>query len=294
MNNRYLGLDLGTSALKAVLLENQQIIRSILVPYEGRKVSRFYDAVLQAFRALKPEEKADSLKGIAISSQVGTYILDGEKEISWSSALGEEELPGLLDRYPEDVFVKRLGMNHPLLVSYPLPRFLAIRKAYPNVRQIRMEKDDLLYRLTGQDVSDPFTWRGLAKQDGSLSYADSFLTELNLPFSFPKLRHPGDKAGTLLPIVKEAAGITGDPTVYVGANDFYLGLLGQGIVKEGMGFDLGGTSEHLGYVSSSLVKDRKLISSPYFAGNVTYGGTASSGVSLDFGRSLATSWDIKT
>ena len=54
----------------------------------------------------------------------------------------------------------------------------------------------------------------------------------------------------------------------------------MGICNIGDAFDLSGTSEHLGYISSAL-NPRGFVSGGYFVGNCTYGGTKSSGAACD-------------
>lgn len=75
--------------------------------------------------------------------------------------------------------------------------------------------------------------------------------------------------------------------VYVGCNDFFAGLLGMGMLRAGKMFDITGTSEHLGVITDWQPDlQTTLVHGPYFQHYALYGVTASSGASLDFGRSL--------
>ena len=76
-------------------------------------------------------------------------------------------------------------------------------------------------------------------------------------------------------------GLAAGTPVYTGTSDFFAGLLGMGVCEVGDGFDLAGTSEHVGYLSESLCPDA-FISGKYFFANCTYGVTRSSGASCDF------------
>ena len=69
--------------------------------------------------------------------------------------------------------------------------------------------------------------------------------------------------------------------VYLGCNDFFAGLIGMGITKADKVFDLSGTSEHIGKISSNFEMGN-FVSGRFFDGFIAYGGTKASGVSSTF------------
>ena len=91
----------------------------------------------------------------------------------------------------------------------------------------------------------------------------------------------------------EACGLTAGTPVVTGWNDLNCGLLGTGVVRPGMGFDIGGTSEHLGLSlpgGAPLPVARALMLAPYLgdepqrrrAPACCYGVTSAGGGSLDW------------
>ena len=74
--------------------------------------------------------------------------------------------------------------------------------------------------------------------------------------------------------------------VYTGCNDFFAALAATGIGKPGDLFDITGTSEHLGGIADSMLRDAPPVSGRYFEHYVRYGVTGSSGASLDYALKL--------
>ena len=89
----------------------------------------------------------------------------------------------------------------------------------------------------------------------------------------------------------EACGLAAGTPVVTGWNDLNCGLLGTGVVRPGMGFDIGGTSEHLGVALSGAAPVRgadNLMLAPYLiddlegAVRVCYGVTSAGGGALEW------------
>ena len=136
--------------------------------------------------------------------------------------------------------------------------------------------------LTGEQISDCCSWRGLWNfEKGSISVKlkEQFAPGLELP----GMLQPTDLAGCVTSRAAMEFGLAQGTPVYVGLNDFYAGLLGMGIIREGDMFDISGTSEHVGVISREVLPT-DMVSGPYLRHCVTYGGTKASGVSCDFGR----------
>ncbi len=277
---KYLGIDLGTSALKLLLVSSEGTRLRAKCPYESADPAGWLAALKTAVAMLKKEDALEDLGAIALSSQVGTYITDTGEVIGWESDAGSKELPLVKETINREEFLQAIGMDHPDLISYPLPRLLYIQEHFPHATAVCMPKELLLQALTGNAVSDIFSWRGLCHPEKG-TYAEELLSRLGISLTLPPLANPTDKAGF---ITEEAASLYGLPEgtpVYVGCNDFFAGLLGMGVWETGSIFELSGTSEHLGVITDAPIPGRA-VSGPYFNGCATYGGTKSSGVSCDF------------
>lgn len=277
---KYLGIDLGTSALKLLLLSQDGSRQRTKCAYETTDPAGWLAALKAAITQLKQQDSLDDLAGISFSSQVGTYILDSGESISWQASCGAEELRQIKTAVSQEEFLEAIGMDHPELISYPLPRLLYIKKHFPKANAVCMPKELLIKALTGNLVSDFFSWRGLC-HPGKEAYSQALLDRFGITLSLPTLAKPTDQAGV---VTEEAAAVYGLPAgtpVYVGCNDFFAGLLGMGVWETDSIFELSGTSEHLGIITETPLKGA-FVSGAYFNGCATYGGTKSSGVSCDF------------
>lgn len=272
------GIDLGTSSVKVLLTDNGKTVSKIKKSYAENSVRAWSDAVIEALRELQ----GDKVDALSLSSQVGTYIVNDSDIISWQDAVGKEETARIKAHFSADELVKEISMPHPDIVSYPMPRLLYIKEHY-DIKKVCQPKEMIIEMLTGEFVSDKYSWRGLANLERG-EYSQRMLDFLGVDKDvLPVLKSPFDMAGTVTAAAAELTGIRQGTPVYVGCNDYYAGLLGMGIVKSGMAFDITGTSEHVGYTTSVLDKETKMVCGPYFAENVHYGVTASCGASLDYG-----------
>lgn len=272
------GIDLGTSSVKVLLTENGKTACKVKKAYADNTVKSWCDSVIAALCEL-PAERIDA---IALSSQVGTYVINGSDIISWRDAVGSEELLRVKSHFSVDEFIAEISMPHPDIASYPMPRLLYIKEHF-DVNKVCQPKETITEFLTGEYVSDKYSWRGLANLDSG-EYSLKLLEYLGIETSvLPPLKSPFDVAGYVSSEVSKLTGIKAGTPVFVGCNDYFAGLLGMGIVKSGMAFDITGTSAHIGYTSDVLDRDTKAVSGPYFAGNVNYGVTSSCGSALDFG-----------
>jgi len=275
----YIGLDLGTSSVKCLALSPEGETVKKKVGYSEISKSGWREAVLEALRSLSLEIGRENIAAIGLSSQVGTYITDREI-IGWNASAGRDELKRIKSEISKEEFLSEISMNHPDLISYPLPRLLYIKENIQKSGKVIMPKEYLTELLCGVTVSDQFSYRGLYNfTQGKLS--DNLLKRFGLDFELPKILDPTDLAGKITKEASEKSGIPEGTPVYTGCNDFFAGLLGMGITKPGAVFDLSGTSEHIGIIGEKLT-DTDMVSGNYFNGFCTYGGTKSSGVSCDF------------
>lgn len=277
-----LGIDMGTSSVK-LKFDTENGVQKQRIVYEEISPQGFWNAVCRGAR----EMDLRGIRAVGLTSQVGTYIADGETMLSWKDKAGEAELGYVLGTLDREDAIRELSMPHPKIASYPLPRLIYIKNRFPNTKKVGQPKDYLCEALTGSFVSDKFSFRGLAKLKTG-AYSEALLQKFDLAhFTLPTLMPPTGVAGYVTKEAAEATGIPQGTRVIVGCNDFFAGLLGMGIWDEGDAFDITGTSEHLGYLRGDLpTADDGLVAGSYFNLNVHYGVTASSGVSLAYGQSF--------
>lgn len=274
-----LGIDLGTSSVKVLLRHADGTVEKARATYRAETPEAWWEAVCEALSMLP----LDGVSAVGLSSQTGTYIVNGREVIGWREGAGREELDALREQYGTEVFLREIAMPHPALQSYPIPRLAYIKKHFGDVQTVCQPKDLLVLHFTGRCVSDVYTWRGLAHPDTG-RYSEFFLSALGIDSSvLPSLHSPTAVCGTVTEAAAEETGLPAGIPIVPGMNDFFASIVGMGIV-DGGAFDITGTSEHFGMVGDTLSEDTPLVSSPYLTGYVTYGVTAASGASLDFAR----------
>ncbi len=235
-----LAIDLGTSALKAVLYGvNGQVLRTSTARYEYQtpqpgwaeaNPADWWAALIEAVAALR-EAGFDlkAVQAVGLTGQMHSAVLLDEAgdplppTILWLDrrAVAETaELQAQLKLPPQQ-----------LNSTYTLPKLLWLARRHPEVlaraRCLLWPKDYLRYRLTGQLATDPTEAAGAALLDmEQQAWALERLALVNLkPEVLPPLRPAAAEAGPLLPEIAATLGLSPSTRVIVGAGDV-IALLG--------------------------------------------------------------------
>ena len=251
----YLGIDLGTSAVKAVVTDDGVVVaeasESLEVSRPGPRMSEqaprdWWRATDAAVRQLK--DLAPGVDAVGLSGQMhGAVLLDGGGEvlrdaILWNDGRSEAEcveLEELLD-------VPGLTGNR-AMPGFTAPKLLWVRRHEPSVfartRTVLLPKDYLRYRMTGEFASDMSDASGTLWLDvGGRRYSKPMLDATGLDEShMPRLVEGTDVAGVLRRDVADAWGMKPVPVVG-GAGDQAAGAVGAGAVVDGVSFVSLGTS----------------------------------------------------
>ena len=283
MGNVFLGIDLGTSSVKMVLVKDGRVVQKSTAPCDSQDPEGWIRSIRDALKQISGRSR---ITAAGLSSQTGTYIVNEKYILPWSGKEGQEELKEIRERFTKRIFCEEIGMNHPSLTSYPLPKLLYSQRNIGSLSSFCQPKDLLYEYLTGSRVSDPYTWRGLASIETG-TYSSLLLDALGIPKEIlPPLVRPWDCAGVVSSQTARKTGLPEGIPVYAGINDYYAALLGMGVSIPGDWFDITGTSEHIGRIENRMLPDTGLVSGPYLEGNVHYGVTASTGAALSFGKKV--------
>lgn len=276
-----LGVDVGTSSCKTVAFAfDGRRIASASVAYPTLTDQRggvrqdpetWWSAVQSTISRVQSAIGAGRLVSIGLSAQIGTHVLvDAQTRPladawTWqdggaSSSL--EEFGRVLDA---GTLAAELSTWLPPGPAWPLPRLLWLSRAYPELvaqaRYVLQPKDFIVHRLTGRVVSDASSLRGVMKSSGDIHRPA--LEALGLRDIFPLVGQPTESAGVVLPAVADAIGVPRGTAVFIGWNDFNCALVGTGVSSAGDGFDIAGTSEHIGVLGRTPVTDGSVNSVPY-------------------------------
>ena len=249
----YIGIDLGTSAVKLLLMDGEGKIHRIVsreyplsFPQPGWSEQNPEDWVRETFaglRELVTDRERGQVAGIGCGGQMhGLVVLDDEdrvirpailwndgrtaKETEWlNTVVGKEKLSSLTANIA--------------FAGFTAPKILWMRENEPEnfrrIRKIMLPKDYLNYRLTGVHSCDYSDASGMLLLDvKNKTWSEEMLKICGISEAqMPRLFESFDCIGTLLPDVAETLGLPKEVKVCAGAGDNAAAAIGTGVVGEG-------------------------------------------------------------
>jgi xylulokinase len=257
----FLGLDLGTSGLKGLLMdEDQQIVGtqtatlSISRPHEGWSEQDPHswiiagEAVITSLCASHPQEMG-ALKGIGLSGQMhGATILDDADKplrpcILWNDTRSFSQAERL-DVNP----IFRAQTGNIVFPGFTAPKIDWVREnegsLFDKTSKILLPKDYLRLWLSGEYISDMSdasgtSWLDVKKRD----WSDQLLGVTGLDRShMPMLVEGSDPGGILRPALASKWGLPKGIVIAGGAGDNAASAIGMGTIQAGQSFISLGTS----------------------------------------------------
>lgn len=277
--NYLIGIDVGTSATKTVLFDEQgRVIASssreypLYQPNNGWAEQRpedWRDAVLETLAAVVRESGADrdDIRGIGISGQMhGLVMLDEQCEvirpsIIWCDQRTSAEVEDMLAIMPMERWIEITA--NPPLTGWTAAKILWVRKNEPEnyaaCRHILLPKDYIRYILTGVFATEVSDASGMQLLDvPGRCWSLEVLKKLEIdPALLGKVFESCEVTGTLLPEIAAATGLSAGTKVVGGAGDNAAAAVGTGVVKDGTAFTTIGTSGVVFAHSSQVTIDPK-------------------------------------
>lgn len=246
----YLGIDVGTSAVKAVVLgESGELTDQASAPLE---VSRprplwseqdpdaWWHAADSAVRALAARSATRGVGAVGLSGQMhGATLLDASLRplrpaILWNDGRSAAACRTLEAAAPES---RRITGNL-AMPGFTAPKLVWLREHEPalfgRIRTVLLPKDYVRLRMTGElatDVSDASgtLWLDVAKR----RWSETMLAACDLSLAaMPALFEGPEETGRLRAEVAEAWGMARVP-VAAGAGDQAAGAIGAGVIAPG-------------------------------------------------------------
>lgn len=255
----YIGIDLGTSGVKAILLNEQGDV--VASHTEKLTVSRphplwseqdpeqWWSATDRAVKALGQQHSLREVKALGIAGQMhGATLLDEQQKvlrpaILWNDGRCGEECVMLENQVPQS----RAITGNLMMPGFTAPKLLWVQRHEPEIfnqiDKVLLPKDYLRLRMTGDFASDMSDaagtmWLDVAKRDWSdVMLAACKLTRAHMP----ALYEGSEITGTLLPDVAKAWGMQ-EIAVVAGGGDNAAGAVGVGIMNAGQAMLSLGTS----------------------------------------------------
>lgn len=252
---RYIGIDLGTSSVKILLMKKNGTILSsvskeypVSYPKPGWSEQNPEDWLRQTLTGLKellqknPAER-DQIGGIGIGGQMhGLVALDREDRvirpaILWNDGRTEQET----DYLNREIGQKKLSeyTGNIAFAGFTAPKILWMKKNEPErfqaIRKIMLPKDYLVYMLTGAFTTDVSDASGMLLLDvKNRKWSKEMLSLCDIREEMlPKVLESYEIAGYVKPEMMEALGLSGKIAVVAGAGDNAAAAIGTGTVENG-------------------------------------------------------------
>ncbi|MBL8360986.1 MAG: xylulokinase [Rubrivivax sp.] len=258
-----IGLDLGTSGVKAVLLsgdgtlmgeasaslevQRPQPLWSEQHPHDWLAAA---DQAVGALRARSDPAAWQRVRALAVAGQMhGAVLLDGRGDvlrpaILWNDGRSQAQCAQIEAREPA---TRRITANR-AMAGFTAPKLLWVAEhepdVYTRVAKVLLPKDWLAWRLSGTMTSDCSDAAGTLWLDvGARRWSDAMLDATGMHVGqMPELHEGSDAVGTLQPAWATAWGLPDGITIAAGAGDNAGGAVGVGVVRPGQGFVSLGTS----------------------------------------------------
>lgn len=249
----FIGVDVGTSAVKLLLMDEAGKIHNIVskeyplfFPHPGwseQNPSDWFNASLEGIKELTADCDKSEVAGISFGGQMhGLVTLDKDDNVIRPAILWNDGRTGKETEYLNTVIGKDKLSAYTANIAFAgftAPKILWMKANEPEnfarIAKIMLPKDYLAYKLSGAFCTDYSDASGMLLMDvehkcWSKEMMDICgVTEAQLP----KLYESYDVVGTLKPEIAAELGLSQNVKVIAGAGDNAAAAIGTGTVGEG-------------------------------------------------------------
>ena len=251
--NKYIGIDLGTSAVKLLLVDESGAILGevtkeypLSFPQPGwseQDPEDWWKAVQHGVLQLTEHTDKSEIRGIGVGGQMhGLVALDEQDRVIRPAILWNDGRTGEEVEYLNTVVgrekLSALTANI-AFAGFTAPKLLWMRKHEPEnfarIAKIMLPKDYINYRLTGVHCCDYSDASGMLLLDVEHKcWSKEMLEICSLrDEQMPRLFESYEPVGTIRGFVSGALGLPRDCVVVAGAGDNAAAAVGTGVVGEG-------------------------------------------------------------
>ncbi|ULL14649.1 xylulokinase [Paenibacillus sp. H1-7] len=260
----FLGIDLGTSAVKCILVDDQGNVKAshsveypLLQPQPGwaeQHPEDWWNGTAACIRQLldKAAVSGSQVAGIGLSGQMhGSVFLDRELRVIRPALLWCDQRTAAECEWIESTIgAKELGRltGNKALTGFTAPKVIWLRNAepehYARTAHLMLPKDYVRLQLTGAFGMDMADASGTLLLDvANRRWSPEVVERLGIPMEcLPPLYESNAIAGHLLPAAAELTGLAAGTPVVAGGGDQACGAVGVGVVQQGIASVALGTS----------------------------------------------------
>ncbi|MDD3218801.1 MAG: xylulokinase [Lachnospiraceae bacterium] len=308
MKNVILGIDIGTSSIKAMLLDvNQGVVAvrskayDVDIPkpdYAEQEPKMWWQSLVEVLNWLRTHYKSayESIAAVGYSGQMhGLVMIDKNlvpvrPAIIWLDQRTKKQITDINNILTEsemgDVFRNRVSSG------FAFPSLLWVKDMEPHVfskiKYVMCPKDYIRLMMTGEvgvevvDASSTGIF-STAKRD----WAWEIIERFHLPKEiFPKVHESCDIAGTISNLCAKETGLSAGIPVIYGTGDQPAQSIGNGVVESGTLISNIGTGGQISAFIDAPLYDKKMRTNTFChamrGGYTIYGATLCSGMSLNW------------
>ncbi len=249
----YIGIDLGTSATKMVLMHKSGEIKNIVsrdyklhMPHTGwseQNPEDWWQAVLDGMQELLSPINSSEVKGISFGGQMhGLVILDETDKVIRPAILWNDGRTGKQTKFLNEVVGKEKLAEMTANIAFAgftAPKILWVKENEPEnfakISKIMLPKDYLAYKMTGVHSSDYSDAAGtllldVQKREWCAEMLDICGVKKG---QMPKLFYSYECTGVILEKVAQELGLPKDVKIMAGAGDNAAAAVGTGTIEDG-------------------------------------------------------------
>ena len=250
----YIGVDLGTSAVKLLLMDSEGKIVNIVskeyplyFPHPGwseQKPEDWYGQTIAGMKELLQDVDKTQVAGISFGGQMhGLVILDKEDNVIRPAILWNDGRTAEETEYLNNVIGKEKLSEYTANIAFAgftAPKILWVKNKEPEnfakIAKIMLPKDYIAYKLTGVHCTDVSDASGMLLFDvKNRCWSKEMCDICGISVDqLAKCYESYEKVGTVLPGIARELGIPESTVVAAGAGDNAAAAVGTGTVGENM------------------------------------------------------------
>ena len=249
----YIGVDLGTSAVKLLLMDEKGSVKNIVskeyplsFPKPGwseQNPSDWYKQTMEGIKELISDSDKTQVAGISFGGQMhGLVILDENDDvirpaILWNDGRTVEECDYLNNEIGKEKLSQYTA--NIAFAGFTAPKLLWVKKNEPEnfakINKIMLPKDYIAYRLSGIHSTDVSDASGMLLMDvKNKCWSKEMLEICDIKEQqLPKIFESYEVTGTLLKNAADTLGLSEAVKIVAGAGDNAAAAVGTGTVGDG-------------------------------------------------------------
>lgn len=250
--NYYIGLDVGTSSVKAMLISDDEIVNIVSRDYplsfpkpgysEQNPTDWFNESVIAIKELIKGIDKT-LVRAISFSGQMhGLVMLDKDDNvirpaILWNDGRSEKEVSYLNNEIGKDFLLDNTG--NIAFAGFTAPKLLWVYNNEPEnfakINKVMLPKDYVAYMLSGVFATDTSDAAGTLYFDTkNRIWSNPMLDLIHIDESMlPKVFESYEVIGNIKPSIAEELDLSSDVKIVIGAGDNAASAIGTGTINDG-------------------------------------------------------------